>query len=157
MKLRKSPILNQVANLYTPPIFDLFHNELDMSLCCRVKQCNELEGEVRYMISLYGDDKEYIVEGNMERYILVQWRLDANYGGIKGEKVEVDENDPKLEISTHYRDLCIRMVKLATQASVYKPTYQFFDEEIKELCAKVNKIMIHMMIWVLVVVEATLI
>ncbi|KAL7233460.1 hypothetical protein ACSBR1_017140 [Camellia fascicularis] len=66
MKLKKSLILNQVANLYTPPIFDLFHNELDMSLCCGVKQCHELEGEVRYMISLYGADREYIVEGNME-------------------------------------------------------------------------------------------
>ncbi|KAL7230747.1 hypothetical protein ACSBR2_009099 [Camellia fascicularis] len=158
MKLKKSSILNQVANLYTPPIFDLFHNELDMSLCYRVKQCHELEEEVRYVISLYGDDREYIVKGNMEvnelegdkicqkihctyqkfenirilcghaikaldrinvmeiseRYILGRWRLDAKSGEIKGEKVEVDDNDPKLEISARYRDLCPRMVKLAT-------------------------------------------
>ncbi|KAL7198325.1 hypothetical protein ACSBR2_020765 [Camellia fascicularis] len=186
MKLKRSPILNQVANLYTPPIFDLFHNELDMSLSCQVKQCHELEREVRYMISLYGDDREYIVEGNMEvnelggekncqkirctcqkfenigilcghaikaldrmnvmeileRYILSRWRLDAKSGKIKGGKVEVDENDPKLEISARYRDLCPRMVKLATQASVYKPAYQLVDEGIKELCTKVNKMMV---------------
>ncbi|KAL7200335.1 hypothetical protein ACSBR1_032292 [Camellia fascicularis] len=150
MKLKRSPILNQVVNLYTPHIFDLFHNELDMSLSCRVKQCHELEGVVRYVISLYGDDRKYIVEAldktNVmeipERYILGRWRLDAKSGEIKGGKVEVDENDPKLEISARYRDLCPRMVKLATQASMYKPTYQLVDEGIKELCTKVNKMMV---------------
>ncbi|KAL7174200.1 hypothetical protein ACSBR2_033454 [Camellia fascicularis] len=34
------------------------------------------------------------------------------------------------------------MVKLATQASVYKPAYQLVDEGIKELCTKVNKMMV---------------
>ena len=138
------------------------------------------------MISLYGDDRENIVEGNMEvnelggekicqkirctcqkfenigilcdhaikaldsmnvmeipeRYILGRWRLDAKSGEIKGGKVEVDENDPKLEILARYRDLCPRMVKLATQASVYKSAYQLVDEGIKELCTKVNKMMV---------------
>ncbi|KAL7213824.1 hypothetical protein ACSBR2_016372 [Camellia fascicularis] len=68
--------------------------------------------------------------------------FDAKSGEIKGGKVEVDENDPKLEISARYRDLCPRMVKLATQASVYKPAYQLVDEGIKELCTKVNKMMV---------------
>ncbi|XP_028112901.1 protein FAR1-RELATED SEQUENCE 1-like [Camellia sinensis] len=77
-----------------------------------------------------------------KRYILGRWRLDAKSGEIKGGKVEVDENDPKLEILAHYRDLCPRMVKLATQASVYKPAYQLVDEGIKELCTKVNKMMV---------------
>ncbi|KAL7234153.1 hypothetical protein ACSBR1_017695 [Camellia fascicularis] len=60
----------------------------------------------------------------------------------KGEKVEVYENDPKSEISICYRDFCPRMVKLATQASVYKVAYQLVDEGIKELCAKVNKMIV---------------
>ncbi|KAL7263244.1 hypothetical protein ACSBR1_001424 [Camellia fascicularis] len=66
MKLKKSPILIQVASLYTPPIFDLFHCELDTSLCCQVKQFHELEGEVKYVIGLYGNGEKYIVAGRME-------------------------------------------------------------------------------------------
>ncbi|KAL7200508.1 hypothetical protein ACSBR1_032435 [Camellia fascicularis] len=55
MKLKKSPILIQVANLYTPlPIFDLFHYELDTFLCCQVKQFHVLEREVKCVIGLYG-------------------------------------------------------------------------------------------------------
>ncbi|KAL7203844.1 hypothetical protein ACSBR2_016989 [Camellia fascicularis] len=117
MKLERSPILNQVVNLYTLPIFDLFYNKLDMFLSCQVKECHELEGEVRYMISLYGYDREYIVEALdimngieiPKRYILGRWRLHAKSGEIKGGKVAVDENDPKLEISARYRDVCPRM------------------------------------------------
>ncbi|KAL7238154.1 hypothetical protein ACSBR2_004288 [Camellia fascicularis] len=61
-----SPMLIQVAKLYTPSIFDLFHNELSTSLCCQVKRCHELGREVTYVIGLYGEDREYIVKGNVE-------------------------------------------------------------------------------------------
>ncbi|KAF5940655.1 hypothetical protein HYC85_021822 [Camellia sinensis] len=185
MKLKKSPILIQVASLYTPPIFDLFHCELDTSLCCQVKQFHELEGEVKCVIGLYGNGKEYIVEGRVEviglrgekscqeihctckkfenfgilcshaikaldrmnvmkipeRYILGRWRLDAKDCEVEEKNVVVDEDDPKLLILARYRDLCPRMVKLATQASMHKPAYQLVDEGIKELCVKVNNMM----------------
>ncbi|KAL7238081.1 hypothetical protein ACSBR2_004222 [Camellia fascicularis] len=61
-----SPKLIQVAKLYTPHIFDLFHNELDTSLCCQVKRCHALGREVTYVIGLYGEDREYIVKCNVE-------------------------------------------------------------------------------------------
>ncbi|XP_028072973.1 protein FAR-RED IMPAIRED RESPONSE 1-like [Camellia sinensis] len=182
MKLKKSPILIQVASLYTPSIFDLFHCELDTSLCCQVKQFHELEGEGKCVIGLYGNGKEYIVEGRVEviglrgekscqeihctckkfenfgilcshaikafdrmnvmkipkRYILGRWRLDAKDCEVEEKNVVVDEDDPKLLILARYRDLCPRMVKLATQASMHKPAYQLVDEGIKELCVKVN-------------------
>ncbi|XP_028109693.1 protein FAR1-RELATED SEQUENCE 5-like [Camellia sinensis] len=185
MKLKKSPILIQVRSLYTPPIFDLFHCELDTSLCCQVKQFHELEGEVKCVIGLYGNGKEYIVEGRVEviglrgekscqeihctckkfenfgilyshaikaldrmnvmkipeRYILGRWRLDAKDCEVEEKNVVVDEDDPKLLILARYRDLCPRMVKLATQASMHKPAYQLVDEGIKELCVKVNNMM----------------
>ncbi|XP_028108771.1 protein FAR1-RELATED SEQUENCE 5-like [Camellia sinensis] len=66
IKLKMSPMLIQVAKLYTPPIFDLFHNELDISLCCQVKRCHALGREVTYVIGLYGEDREYIVKCNVE-------------------------------------------------------------------------------------------
>ncbi|KAL7170256.1 hypothetical protein ACSBR2_035180 [Camellia fascicularis] len=149
MKSKKSPILNQVANLYTPPIFDLFHNELDMSLSCQVKQCHELEGEVRYVIDSYGDDREYIVEGNMEvdelggdkicQKIHCTCQKFENIGILCGHAIKALDRMNVMEIPE--RDLCPRMVKLATQASVYKSAYQLVDEGIKELCTKVNKMM----------------
>ncbi|KAL7188227.1 hypothetical protein ACSBR1_038147 [Camellia fascicularis] len=76
-----------------------------------------------------------------ERYILGQWRLDAKDCQVEKENVIADENDPKLLILARYRDFCPRMVKLVTQASVHKPTYQLVDEGIKELCVKVNNMM----------------
>ncbi|KAF5944217.1 hypothetical protein HYC85_018294 [Camellia sinensis] len=160
IKLKMSPMLIQVAKLYTLPIFDLLHNELDTSLCCQVKRCHELVREVTYVIGSYGEDREYIVKGNvkvnesggdnncreihctckkfesfgdlcghaikaldkltimkiLERYILGRWRLDAKDCAIK-ETATVVENDLKLVIAAHYRDLCPRMVKLATRSS----------------------------------------
>ncbi|XP_028124371.1 protein FAR1-RELATED SEQUENCE 5-like [Camellia sinensis] len=153
MKLKKSPILIQVASLYTPPIFDLFDCELDTSLCCQVKQFHELKGEIKCVIGLYGNGKEYIVEGRVEViglrgekscreiHCTCQWRLDAKDCEVEKKNVIVDENDPKLFILARYRDLCPRMVKLATQASMHKPAYQLVDEGIKELCVKVNNMM----------------
>ncbi|KAF5960661.1 hypothetical protein HYC85_001870 [Camellia sinensis] len=178
MKLKKSPILIQVASLYTPPIFDLFHCELDTSLCCQVKQFHELEGEVKCVIGLYGNGEEYIVEGRVEviglrgekscqeihctckkfenfgilcshaikaldriNVMKIPERLDAKDCEVEEKNVVMDEDDPKLLILARYRDLCPRMMKLATQASMHKSAYQLVDEGIKELCVKVNNMM----------------
>lgn len=66
-KLKKSPILIQVAQLYTPPIFDLFHDEVDTSLACIVKQHSELEGEFKCVIGLHNREKKmFLVSGNVE-------------------------------------------------------------------------------------------
>ncbi|KAI8555696.1 hypothetical protein RHMOL_Rhmol05G0194300 [Rhododendron molle] len=43
-KLKESPILIQVSQVYSPPLFDLFHNEVDASLRCVVKPCLEFGG-----------------------------------------------------------------------------------------------------------------
>ncbi|XP_028087473.1 protein FAR1-RELATED SEQUENCE 9-like [Camellia sinensis] len=66
IKIKSCPMLVQTAKLYTPPIFDLFHGEFDKFLSCQVRKCCELEGEIKYVIGLYGEDREYIVMGAME-------------------------------------------------------------------------------------------
>ncbi|KAG5565905.1 hypothetical protein RHGRI_001729 [Rhododendron griersonianum] len=66
-KLKKSPILIQVAQLYTPPIFDLFHDEVDTSLACKVKQHHELEGSFKCVIRLHKRAKKrFLVSGNVK-------------------------------------------------------------------------------------------
>ncbi|KAL7186566.1 hypothetical protein ACSBR2_028323 [Camellia fascicularis] len=75
-----------------------------------------------------------------ERYLLGRWRLDAKDCAIK-EAITVVENDPKLVIVARYKDLCPRMVKLATRSSGCKPAYQLVDETLRDLCAKVDNMM----------------
>ncbi|XP_028114376.1 protein FAR1-RELATED SEQUENCE 1-like [Camellia sinensis] len=107
MKLKKSLILIQVASLYTPPIFDLFHCELDTSLCCQVKQFHELEGEVKCVIGLYGNGKEYIVEGRVEVI------------GLRGEKScqEIHCTCKKFE---NFGILCSHAIKALDRMNVMK-------------------------------------
>ncbi|XP_058208524.1 protein FAR1-RELATED SEQUENCE 5-like [Rhododendron vialii] len=64
--LKESPLLIQVAQLYTPPLFDLFHGGLDTSLRCKVKRCHESEGQFSCVITMYKKDVEYLVEGSFE-------------------------------------------------------------------------------------------
>ncbi|KAI8543733.1 hypothetical protein RHMOL_Rhmol08G0241300 [Rhododendron molle] len=49
-KLKKSPMSIEVAQFYTPPLFDLFHDEVDLSLSCKVKQHHEFEGEFSVLV-----------------------------------------------------------------------------------------------------------
>ncbi|XP_057469680.1 protein FAR1-RELATED SEQUENCE 1-like [Actinidia eriantha] len=65
-RLKKSPLLIQVLTLYTPPIFDLFRDVVDNSLCCKVKQCHVVEGQFQLVITLHGNDVEYVVVGSVE-------------------------------------------------------------------------------------------
>ncbi|KAG5516366.1 hypothetical protein RHGRI_037175 [Rhododendron griersonianum] len=74
-KLKKSPMLIQVAQFYTPPLFDLFHDEVDLSLSCKVKKPHEFEGEFKCVIGLHGKKSlesqfggniEFLVSGSVE-------------------------------------------------------------------------------------------
>ncbi|KAL7258001.1 hypothetical protein ACSBR1_004179 [Camellia fascicularis] len=85
--------------------------------------------------------KDYCNKSKKDGVMTNRWRLDAKDCEVEEENVIMDEDDPKLLILARYRDLCPRMVKLATQASMHKLAYQLIDEGIKELCVKVNNMM----------------
>ncbi|XP_058196881.1 protein FAR-RED IMPAIRED RESPONSE 1-like [Rhododendron vialii] len=178
--LKKSPMLIQVAQLYSPPLFDLFHDELDTSLRCKVKQCHELEGQFSCVITMRGQNVEYVVKGSVEidetdeticrdvcctcrkfesfgilcshaikgldrmsvmeipeRYVLGRWRLNAKECELEKGKSRVDENDPKLLKAARFRIICPKMVKLATQSCELEETYEFVEETLEYMCAKV--------------------
>ncbi|KAG5550667.1 hypothetical protein RHGRI_015573 [Rhododendron griersonianum] len=120
-KLKKSPMLIQVAQFYTPPLFDLFHDEVDLSLSCL--------------------DRMSVME-IPESYILHRWRLDAKACASKDSKVSVEEDDPKLAKAARYRNLCPKMVKLCARSCELKAAYEFVATGVEDMCAKVDKMLL---------------
>ncbi|KAI8534937.1 hypothetical protein RHMOL_Rhmol10G0135400 [Rhododendron molle] len=184
-KLKESPILIQVSQVYSPPLFDLFHNEVDASLRCVVKPCLEFGGQFNFFISKYREKVKYVVKGSVEtdefgeticrdiccscrkfesfgilcchalsglhrmgvfeipeRYLLGRWRLDAKDCGLEKEKTGVDENDPKLQKAARFRIICPKMVKLATRSCEVQEAYEFVEETVEYMCAKVANILL---------------
>ncbi|KAI8551016.1 hypothetical protein RHMOL_Rhmol06G0152000 [Rhododendron molle] len=184
-KLKESPILIQVSQVYSPPLFDLFHNEVDASLRCVVKPCLEFGGQFNFFISKYREKVKYVVKGSVEtdefgeticrdiccscrkfesfgilcchalsglhrmgvfeipeRYLLGRWRLDAKDCGLEKEKTRVDENDPKLQKAARFRIICPKMVKLATRSCEVQEAYEFVEETVEYMCAKVANILL---------------
>ncbi|KAI8533284.1 hypothetical protein RHMOL_Rhmol11G0285600 [Rhododendron molle] len=147
-KLKKSPILIQVAKLYTPPIFDLFHDEVDTSLACKVKQHHELEGSFKCVVRLHKRAKKRFLVSGLDRmgileipesYILARLRLDAKDCASKGSNVSVEEKDPKLIKAARYRNLCPKMVKLGARACHLKVAYDFVNTTVNYMCDTVDK------------------
>ncbi|KAI8557212.1 hypothetical protein RHMOL_Rhmol05G0319000 [Rhododendron molle] len=77
-----------------------------------------------------------------EKYVLGRWRLDAKGCSSKEHKVIEDEDDPKLMIARRFRNLCPRMVNLAARSSKYDAAYKLVDETIRDLCTKVDNMII---------------
>ncbi|XP_028051872.1 protein FAR1-RELATED SEQUENCE 7-like [Camellia sinensis] len=111
IKIKSCPMLVQTAKLYTSPIFDLFHGEFDKSLSCQVRKCCELEGEIKYVIGLYGEDREYIVMGAMEfdslggktlQNVRCTCRKFESFGILCGHAIKVLHQMDVMEISDRY-------------------------------------------------------
>ena len=61
MKFKKAPMLVQVGQCYTPPVFDLFHDEYDTFQCAVVNPCNTMEQQHQFVVKLFGKEREYLV------------------------------------------------------------------------------------------------
>ncbi|KAI8539677.1 hypothetical protein RHMOL_Rhmol09G0201700 [Rhododendron molle] len=77
-----------------------------------------------------------------ERYLLGRWRLDAKDCELEKEKTRVDENDPKLQKAARFRIICPKMVKLATRSCEVQEAYEFVEETVEYMCAKVANILL---------------
>ncbi|KAF7152122.1 hypothetical protein RHSIM_Rhsim01G0165100 [Rhododendron simsii] len=62
------PMLLQAAKVYTPPLFDLFHKEFDISTgcTCKVIKLEVLGDEIRCVIQKHDEEREYVVSGSVE-------------------------------------------------------------------------------------------
>ncbi|KAF7151126.1 hypothetical protein RHSIM_Rhsim02G0232300 [Rhododendron simsii] len=119
-KLKKSPMLIQVAQFYTPPLFDLFHDEIDLSLSCKVKQHHEFEGEFKCVIGLHGKNSlesqcggniEFLVSGRVEldefgdnicREVHCTCRKFENFGILCGHAIKGLDRMSVMEIPESY-------------------------------------------------------
>ncbi|KAF7149864.1 hypothetical protein RHSIM_Rhsim02G0129500 [Rhododendron simsii] len=119
-KLKKSPMLIQVAQFYTPPLFDLFHDEVDLSLSCKVKQHHEFEGEFKCVIGLHGNKSlesqcggsiEFLVSGSVEldefgdnicREVYCTCRKFENFGILCGHAIKGLDRMSVMEIPESY-------------------------------------------------------
>ncbi|KAI8538990.1 hypothetical protein RHMOL_Rhmol09G0146500 [Rhododendron molle] len=77
-----------------------------------------------------------------ERYLLGCWRLDAKDCELEKEKTRVDANDPKLQKAARFRIICPKMVKLATRSCEVQEAYEFVEETVEYMCAKVANILL---------------
>ncbi|KAG5521068.1 hypothetical protein RHGRI_033580 [Rhododendron griersonianum] len=77
-----------------------------------------------------------------DKYVLGRNRLDAKGSSSEECNVIKDKDDPKLVIATRFMNLCPRMINLATRSSEYDATYKLVDETIRDLCTKVDNMII---------------
>lgn len=70
-------------------------------------------------------------------------RLDAKGCSSEERSIIEDEDDPKLvKGAMRFRDLCPRMINLAARSSEYDEAYKLVDETIRDLCTKVDNMII---------------
>ncbi|XP_038708970.1 protein FAR-RED IMPAIRED RESPONSE 1-like [Tripterygium wilfordii] len=61
LSLKRSPILQQAARVYTPMIFQFFQNEIDCLSAAKIKKRNDNNPMQEYLIELLDEVGEYVV------------------------------------------------------------------------------------------------
>ena len=170
-----SPMLKQVAQVYTLPIFDLFQKEFDLFLGACIKYRNEAqslfefvvtmdncEGEQRVLFdpvqkSISCTCKRFETFGILcshalkvfnamevkivpNQYILKRWTRDARNGIIHDVRGKEVEGDPKLCSTRRYKQLCAKMVRLASEVSTSEEMHLLVDKCIDDLCKQIMDI-----------------
>ncbi|XP_058202357.1 protein FAR1-RELATED SEQUENCE 1-like [Rhododendron vialii] len=163
-KLKKSPMLIQVAQFYTPPLFDLFHDEVDLSLSCKVKQHHEFEGEFKCVIGLHGKKSlesqcggniEFLVSGSVKldefgdnicREVHCTCRKFENFGILCGHEIKGLDRMSVMEIPESY---ILRRWRLDAKACASKDSKVSVEEDdpklakaarYRNLCPKMVKL-----------------
>ncbi|KAF7824447.1 protein FAR1-RELATED SEQUENCE 5-like [Senna tora] len=166
LKCEFSPMLKQVAEIYTPTIFDLFQDQFDMFQACSIKHKNEVESCFEYVINVIDQEGEFrvlfhplekalscscrkfencgilcchalkVLDTNEiktipNRYILKRLTKDARSGVIE---------DPKLARMLRYRQLCPKLVKLASEVADSEQEFLLVSKAVEELSKQVMEL-----------------
>lgn len=75
-----------------------------------------------------------------ENYILKRWTREARSGVVKDYIGNEVEENPKSECTERYRKLCMVLIRLATEASMYQSTFSLVHETISDLNKKVMEL-----------------
>ncbi|KAF7829178.1 protein FAR1-RELATED SEQUENCE 5-like [Senna tora] len=174
-------MLIQVAEVYTPMIFDMFQEQWDMSHACLIKHRNEIQPCFEYIIKLatsinvFDREREFrillnplektvsctckrfenfgilcchalkILDANEimhvpDQYILKRLTKDARSGVIMDFKGNEVVEDPKLARTMRYRQLCLKQIKLSSDAADFEQAFLLVDKAVDELIKQVAEL-----------------
>ncbi|KAK4564321.1 hypothetical protein RGQ29_006403 [Quercus rubra] len=94
LKLKSSPMLNQVATMYTSKLFDLFQTEVEETLSCSCRKFESFGILCRHGLKVL-DVLDIKLIPN--RYIIKRWRRDAKDGSGKNCTTHNIKPDTRLE------------------------------------------------------------
>ncbi|GAU32125.1 hypothetical protein TSUD_218760 [Trifolium subterraneum] len=169
-RLRNSyaDMLQQMSELYTPTIFDLFQDEYELFAACSIKSMNMHNSSIDYVISMARDlgewrvffdlDKKSIscscrkfesfgilcchclrvfihmdVKSVPEHYILKRWTKSARSGALPNVDVSHDVEDVDFSPKQCYKEICPRLIRIATEACRSQETFTFLYKVVDEL------------------------
>ncbi|XP_071933753.1 protein FAR1-RELATED SEQUENCE 5-like [Coffea arabica] len=163
--LRQTPILVHAAETYSPTVFVAFQNEYDDSTAMVILRQQDAEMFVEFTVMRYDGGPERIVvrcsckkyenEGILcghalkvfdtvgiktipPKYVKRRWTKRALVGYCfdrRGRKIVAD---PKVIISTRYRELAPAMIKVATRAAMSEDTSKVVITVISDLAKRVE-------------------
>ncbi|GJR01390.1 FAR1-related sequence 5-like protein [Tanacetum coccineum] len=98
VRMHKSPLLQQVAQIYTPSIFDLFQEEFDWSLSATIKERKENHPLYTYVVTMFNQGGEYTITSNhLENSVFCSCKKFERYGFLCCHALKVlDVMDVKL-------------------------------------------------------------
>ncbi|KAL4614081.1 hypothetical protein ACB092_07G029500 [Castanea dentata] len=141
LKLKSPPMLNQVATVYTPTLFDLFQTEveevmaldlfpLDDTLSCSYRKFESFGILFRHGLKVL-DVLDIKLIPN--RFIMKSWIRDAKDGSGKNCTTHNIKPDTRLEYVDRYRDLCPKYIQLVNEACETKEDHNILSLAIANL------------------------
>ncbi|XP_061340233.1 protein FAR-RED IMPAIRED RESPONSE 1-like [Gastrolobium bilobum] len=115
LKMENSPLLQQVAQIYTLPLSDIFQKEYDKYAACYIKKENEGELIHDYLVGLCKEDGEFKVLDVKDikklpiQYILKRWTREAKNGFVKDTHGKHVQEDANLDSTQQYRQICPKL------------------------------------------------
>ncbi|KAJ4956859.1 hypothetical protein NE237_013642 [Protea cynaroides] len=107
-------MLKQVADVYTPAIFEMFKEEFIRSL--------------DYVVNLFSEDgtvTDYKITGDGIPREHVRWTKDAKVGTVKDGHTCALQVDLKFDLLWRYKNLCHKIASIATRAAETEESFTF--------------------------------
>ncbi|XP_042490170.1 protein FAR1-RELATED SEQUENCE 5-like [Macadamia integrifolia] len=138
-----SPIILQALQVYTPVIFKEFQDEYIWISACFIKFQIESVPIHDFVVSVVNREGYFNVKYIKfipANYLLRRWTLGARnmiVESVEGTRVEKDVN---LDFTQHYRLLCPKLVRIASEASNSSEGYALFNGVADDLCAQLQNL-----------------
>ncbi|KAF7842263.1 protein FAR1-RELATED SEQUENCE 5-like [Senna tora] len=142
MNYSLSPMVIQAAKVYTPPIFDEFQYEFNISLACSIKYKHESEAGFEYGIIIVGREVQFRVLFNPpQKAVSCSCKRFENFDGQKNARsdviLDVKENeveqDPKLIRIRRHRQLWPDLVYLTSEVIDSEEGFLLVAKGLKDL------------------------